>query len=209
MRSVLQRARISRVLAVCLAVTICLSARLAVASVGDPAGPDPFYISFDEYGNALVQTYNPDLGGYNPPVYEAGTVQPGGGIVYDLPEFVINGSVLVRGVDEFENNGYSDRIEFFDEPGHNTSSLLYQSYLSPDEVTHEPADVPSFPFDSATVVDEVGPEGNNYFDYVAGSGDPATTNFYHGVSDGQIPEPMSASVLAVGALLALPRRRGR
>src|ERR1051326_5253388 len=49
MRSVLQRARISRVLAVCLAVTICLSARLAVASVGDPAGPDPFYISFDEY----------------------------------------------------------------------------------------------------------------------------------------------------------------
>jgi len=164
------------------------------------AAADPFRIFFDEQGNGFYQIFNPTTGQYGPAVNDPGFIDPATGfLTYRLPQFVVPGPVLIMGgPDEPANstiNGFSDRIFFFDDA---TSGLMqYMSVREPGEVGAPPADVSTFPIDTTLFVNETGPEGNNSFVY-PGSGDPSTTNFFIGTSDGVIPEPTSIILLATG-----------
>src|SRR4051794_10929093 len=64
---------------------------------GAPGG-DPFRFTFDEQGNGFVQTFNPVTGQYGPAVNNPGFIDPATGfLTFRLPEFVVPGSVLIRG----------------------------------------------------------------------------------------------------------------
>jgi hypothetical protein len=155
---------------------------------GTPAGPDPFIFNFDENGKASYQTFNGV--GYNPPVATQGFLV-GNVLTYRLPEFVIPGDMIVA-----ENSReISDIVRFSNDQ---TSGLL-QYFSDPGDPNL--ADLAPFPEvgDDASLIFEVGTEGDNGFTFVAGSGDPATTNFYVGISDAPtVPEPSSLALLGLG-----------
>ena len=52
-------------------------------------------------------------------------------------------------------------------------------------------------------IDEIGPDGNNGFNYVAGNGIPSQTNFYNGISDSAVPEPGTVALIVGHQVLAL------
>ena len=156
---------------------------------GTPIGGAGFTLTFDEYGNALLDTG----------ALITGVPVAGSGVLFPLPVPVVPGSVLVKGIPaDTANFGYSDRIQFITDVASNTSSMLFQSFI--DDADIQPADVSQFPIDSTIVVQEVGVEGDNSFTYLAA---PAT---YVGISDGQIPEPATLALLGIGGLVALVRR---
>jgi len=181
-----------------LAVVWCGSACLteAVTIPGAPVGADPFIFNFDEFGNGSFQVFVPEIGGYGPLTPSLGQIDGNGFLAYQLPEFVVPGDLAI-----FEPTGefvLSDGLRFLDGP--NTSFMEYFS----DPGDDAPADT-GFPsdFDVSNFIFETGPEGDNGFTYVAGSGDPATTNFYIGASDSPIPEPASLVLWALLAAIGL------
>ena len=130
------------------------------------------------------------------------TTASGWALTYRLPEFVGSGDVsifepgtgLVDDGLRFFNDNVSGLMQYFSDPG---DSALADTGLPRD-------------FNFGFGIDEVGSDGKNGFRYVAGSGDPAFTNFYNGISD--VPEPGTVALI-IGAgvsgvsLLARKRRK--
>jgi hypothetical protein len=160
-------------------------------------------LTFDEFRNGAfgpgVIAPDPGPGGF------------GAVMTYNLPFAGVPGDVLLRDADEggvvldivrFNGNGtllfYSDDTDGFDSPADTSSP---PTALYPNEV----------------LIPEVGNELNNGAFYTPGPNDPGfdpSFPTYRLISDGSgppVPEPVSASLLAVGAavggLVVIKRRR--
>jgi hypothetical protein len=185
----------------------------AVPLPGLLAQGDPFRINFDEKGNGSYQVFNPSTGMYGPVVNDPGvlvadpTSPTGMSLQYATPEAIVTGCCLAvtePPATSCTASTCSDAVKFL-QIGNN----FFIRYYSDREVTEagDLADtgLPSDFFVGATV-NEVGPEGNNGFMFDAGgTGNPATDNFYTGVSDVPVPAPLIGHgllvLLAVGGVL--------
>lgn len=183
------------------------SARNALAQPGAPLpGVPGFTLSFDEQGNSLLN------GGPNPnPVIPVS----GGGIQFFLPGQISPGFVLVTNplVDTTtaNPNGDTDLLTFSNQiiaSGQTVGVMLFESLIDDTDGVNDPADVSVFNFLApAITILETGPEGNNGFQWIAGSA------IYNGTSDGRIPEPSTFVLAGLGLLslaaLAYRRRRAK
>jgi hypothetical protein len=142
-----------------------------------PGGEDPFKFGFDENGHAVYQLFNFNTGRYGPPVRAQSFVDKNRVLNYILPELVTPGDVKV-----VDDDGVSDLLRFttVTSPGSPSRSVL--QYFSDPGADRDKADH-GFSSNTTFSVKEIGPEGLNFFEFVAGGGDPHTTNFYDGISD--------------------------
>jgi hypothetical protein len=141
---------------------------------GSAIGSDPFKIGFDENGNAVFQIFNTATGHYNPPVRALAVFGGQAALTYILPELVVPGDVKV-----VDANGVGDLLRFVTSFATGTSVMQYFSDGGDTDVADIGVPFSTTPFS----VTELGPQGLNFFNYVAGSGNRAFTNFYDGVSD--------------------------
>jgi len=170
------------------------------------AHADSFRLTFDENGNGSFQIFNPTTGQYGPPQNDPGmsvidpTTVTGRALQYQLPEMVVAGDV---GLGEPGVNCTaaapalcSDGLRFLNIGG--TGFMrFYSDRNDPDTSDLADTGLPSN-FAPLAFANEVGLEGSNTFMYVAGSGDPANTNFYLGTSDVSVPEPATAVLVCIG-----------
>lgn len=181
---------------------------LVLAAGTLPAKADTYKFIFDEYGNgSYVSSADPTNW-----VPWIGTLKtdPSGGdptaLVYDLPTGI--GSIVTGDVAILEPPNYSsdsDALRF----GQYAAGGYYMIFYSDkDETVLAPADT-GIPTDlnPSVTINEIGPEGSNYFDYAPGGAFPAN-NEYVGISE---PEaqflPLFGAMLGGLSLLRLRRRR--
>jgi hypothetical protein len=184
---------------------------------GAPLGPDPFRITFDEFGTGFYQVFNSTTGQYGPIVSDPGAVV-GGFLRFLLPEAVGLGDVGIAGPREGETcsatnfGSCSDGVRVIFDNG-----SYYTQYSSDLPLGEVEAAIPladtGFPADFAPTafINETGtPDVLETFLYVAGPmpQTPANSNFYNGVSDGRIPEPATIALLCA-ALFGLGAARRR
>jgi len=156
-------------------------------------------IKFDENGNG---SYNVDGGQFFPLL---GALMPdpsNGGVLaltYILPAAIGAGNLGNGDVGVLEVTGArSDGVRFTDAQGRLTGAtadrLIYYSDPDEGEGVRDLADT-GFPtnFDPGFNVNEVGPEGNDGFEF----GSP---NHYVGISDAPVPEPSGIALFGLGAL---------
>ena len=195
-----------------LLALVAASVMLAVGSLAH-AGPlgvgegDFFTLNFDENGNGSVSVN----GGAFVPL--AGVLAPdpsqfGNPLVltYFLPELVGAGDVSVLE----PTGGLSDALRFTNANGGLTGIADRMIYYSDNTDGGTDLADTGFPANlnagASASVDEIGPEGNNGFQFVAGG-----PNIYNGRSD--VPEPGTLFLLGIGLIgfLARPvtRRWGR
>jgi hypothetical protein len=191
--------------------------------------PGPFILRFNENGTATIQV------GSGPVMSLPGTLMldptaPAGSgamaLTYLLPEPVVSGTVSFTE----PGGGISDWLRFTDAAGTVSGAatgagprMIFYSDLPETGETHDLADTGAPPVKagdnilqcgvSAFCPGEVGPEGNNGFDYRPGGvsvGFP-TNNEFVGISDAPVaaPEPTTLALLGIGlpALGLLVRRR--
>lgn len=185
--------------------------------------PDPFSITFDEFGTgSYVQNGLPDVHSVAGTLILDPTLPVGSAptlvLAYSLPEPVVAGTVIIPE----PGGGISDVLRFTDATGRlvgvtdaaSTIMIFYSDLPEPGEANPPAADT-GFPInlgDGTTVTGptEIGPEGNNFFIYLPG-GDYPDNNRFIGISDSQVPEPASLTLL-LGGLAAIGlvcRRRMR
>src|SRR5580765_3401913 len=171
-------------------------------------------ISIDEWGNSVglpagSASFGPDpsgaLGLSGPVLY------------YSLPFGVTPGDLLIA---DAGTNGAvtpSDVVRFWNPSGNPSQSFLifYSDRPEPGEIP-PPADT-GLPTQLQPIIVgpfvETGTEAFNFYDYTALPGMPGAdftgvATMYHIVSDGQVPEPSTASLaLVAGGLLMFFKRR--
>jgi hypothetical protein len=187
-----------------LLTSAAVAAAMALVVSGAKASPgngDPFQLWFNEAGVGSYAVFNASTGGYGPTVNDPGFLS-GGFLTYALPEQVGLGDVGIGG-----DSGVSDGLRFQTDGNGN----YFMQYYSDAGGTGGLADT-GFPtdFNFAFVGTNEGGQENGFqaFTYVAGNGDPASTNFYHGVSD--VPEASTWAMMVLGfAGLGLAGYRAR
>ncbi len=192
----LRRCSMAAVLLIVLSSAVSL---VHAGTIGLPAGPDPFRFFFDENGHGAYQTFNPTTGAYGPLINSPGVlvVDPltatGFALQYTLPEFVGAGDAgILESGTTCTAATCSDGLRFI--TGAATSFMRYYSDVGEPDLAD--TGLPSN-FTPGAFAIELGTEGSTRtFQYVAGSGDPAATNFYLGISD--TPEPSTIVLLATG-----------
>jgi hypothetical protein len=169
-----------------LALIVALYPGFARAGIlpGAPAQPDPFTINFDENGNATVSVYQGSS--YSETGYMAldhSGAFPGVNVLtYNLPEQIGPG-----GVNILDSSGaISDNLYFYDDA--NGGHMQYMSQLGGGALAD--TGVANFGYSPTSE------NANETFTFVAGSGDPSTTNFYNGISS--VPEPGSLTLAGLG-----------
>ena len=181
---------------------------LLCGQAGASALPETPRIVVDEYGNGFWQPipdyrFLPFSGALGPDPTGGVPEQPV--LIYNLPiGAVIAGDVLMR--DLAEGGAVLDVIRFTGQ-----GQLIFYS----DNVNgfDEPADTPHPPYpyvQNYANAEEIGVEGFNWADYTPLPGQPGWNDFspsYKFISDGLAPEPATLSLLAVGGLALLRRRR--
>jgi hypothetical protein len=152
-----------------------------------------FTLSFDENGNGLLN------GRPNP-----GVPVTSGGLNFFLPTQVIPGDVVVSApwdINSANPNGLSDLMILSNTTlasGVTVGVMTYQSLIDGTDPVL-PADVQvlqiAFP---ATVIPELGVEGNYFFNWVPDPGNLAGA-VYNGISDGKLtPEPSTFVLAGMG-----------
>jgi hypothetical protein len=178
------------------------SARTAFAQPGTPlAGSPGFTLSFDEKGSGIVNG-----------VPYAGLPVGGGGIQFLLPGQISPGFVLITNpsVDSTVSNpnGDTDLLTFSNQTiasGQTVGVMLFQSLIDDaDDIAPADTSVLNYLQPVITIL-ETGPEGNNSFQWIAGSA------IYNGISDGVLPSPEPSTFVMGGmgllSLAALAYRR--
>jgi hypothetical protein len=193
-------------------VAISSPVRADVLPGAPPSPDDPFIFNFDENGHGSIsinggafQTLNgtlmadPTWAGHMVMTY----IFPNGGTVG-------NGDVRILE----PTGGISDVLRFTNSKGDLTGGnadrmIFYSDFAAGDPDDNALADTGWPTLTGSTSVTEVGPEGSNSFQYLAGP--PGNANVYNGTSDATaVPEPGSIGLLGtvVGfAGMALRRRR--
>jgi len=181
----------------------------------DAAVKDPMWVNFDENGNATIRVNG------GPPMTLIGTlgadpsVTTGGGgapvLIYNLPQQVISGDVRI--LEPGGANGeLSDALRFttlsgdgkgvFDGSvtGAGRTVMIYYSDQAGEPDDNALADS-GFPTNLGsglvTSIFEVGPEGNNGFDYLPGGVPYPQNNEYVGISD-SVPEMGTWAMIIAG-----------
>ena len=180
----------------------------ASSSINDSRKLPTGLFTFDESGNSLG-----GLTSFTAPTDPTGGVA-GPVLVYMLPASF--GNVFSGDVRIYEpGSGSIDDLlrftnakgDFFDFANNTLFSdadrfIFYSdAALSPSADSGLPSNLPTTYFDLGGV-NEVGPSGNNHFDYF----------FYSGVSDSPVPEPGTIALissLGVGAVALIRKRRSR
>jgi PEP-CTERM motif len=185
---------------------------------------DNFLLHFDENGNASFVDTNGTSGTLH------GTLKgvPGGSTLvlqFTLPEPVVTGTVSFTE----PGGGTSDWLQFADASFSTAgtsfgSTMIYTSDLPEGGEVADLADTGPPPLPAGNFLacgvstfcpGEIGPEGNNGFDYRPGGfGFPyPANNEYIGISDKKIPEPASlallgSAIMATGFAIRRRRRQG-
>ncbi len=188
----------------------------------EPVGP--FLLNFDENGNATIKVGSGPTTPLVGTLVADPTIGPCVGcapvLAYALPEPVVSGTVTIQE----PGGGLSDALRFTDSGGIidggatnplSTIMIYYSDLPEPGSANPDKADT-GFPanltlgnfFVGPT---EIGPEGNNFFDYRPAGVPAPANNEYIGISDAAVPEPASlallGSAIAVTGLIIRRRRR--
>jgi hypothetical protein len=179
---------------------------------------DPMLVKFDENGNASIAVNGGPFVkltgtlGADPSV----TSNPGNlpVLIYNLPLQVISGDVRILEPGG-ANSELSDALRFTTLSGDGKgvidgtitgagrTVMIYYSDLSGEPDDNALADT-GFPLNLgsglATSITEVGPEGNNGFDYLPGGVPYPLNNEYVGISDSTVPEMGTWAMMIVGFL---------
>jgi hypothetical protein len=196
------RARVILFLLVFSLFTLSLRAN----TVGAGGASDALVFYFDESGNGAFATN----GGPLTPDPGILATDPNTGelaLLYQLPVLVNSGDVTVTE----PGGGVSDLLRFTDRNGvetgnHDATQMFYYSDNLDGADSLADVGIPTILVANGTIA-EVGPEGNNGFDWQPDGAPYPTGNEYFGTSD--TPEPGTMSLVGLGLGLTFVAKRLR